>query len=60
MKRLVLAVLCLVAPSAHAGMLNSASFFTSVPTLDEVGLGVLIALVAGVAGWVVRKRSGRR
>ena len=41
-------------------MLNSASFFTSVPTLDEVGLGVLIALVAGVAGWVVRKRSGRR
>ena len=32
----------------------------SVPTLDEVGLGALIALVAGVAGWAVRKRSGRK
>ncbi|MBK6804184.1 MAG: IPTL-CTERM sorting domain-containing protein [Betaproteobacteria bacterium] len=35
-------------------------FVASVPTLDEVGLGALIALVAGVAGWAVRKRSGRK
>ncbi|MBP8139580.1 MAG: IPTL-CTERM sorting domain-containing protein [Burkholderiales bacterium] len=31
----------------------------SIPTLDEVGLGALIALVAGVAGWAIRKRSRR-
>ena len=36
---------------------NGAVFFQSVPTLDEVGLGVLIALVAGVAGWAVRRGS---
>ena len=30
---------------------------SSIPTLDEIGLGALIALVAGVAGWAVRRRS---
>lgn len=34
--------------------------FQAVPTLDEIGLGALIALVAGVAGWSVRKRAGRK
>lgn len=39
---------------------NALAFvYSPVPTLDEVGLGVLIALVAGVAGWAVRRR-GRR
>ena len=48
-------------PSAPAAaQANDFVFLESVPTLDEVGLGLLIALVAGVAGWVVRKRSGRR
>lgn len=47
----------LSAGSAWAGM-NGMIFF-AVPTLDEVGLGALIALVAGVAGWAVRKRTHR-
>jgi len=55
MRRLVLVALGLVAPAAHA--VNDGFFFQSIPTLDEVGLGLLIALVAGVAGWAVRRRS---
>jgi hypothetical protein len=47
-----------VAAPAWAGM-NGAVFFNAIPTLDEVGLGLLIALVAGVAGWAVRRRSRR-
>lgn len=34
-------------------------FVAPVPTLDEVGLGALIALVAGIAGWAVRGRNRR-
>lgn len=34
-------------------------FVAPVPTLDEVGLGALIALVAGIAGWAVRRRNRR-
>jgi hypothetical protein len=60
MKRIGLVVLAGVAPHAYGGSFNAVSFLASVPTLDEVGLGLLIALVAGVAGWAVRKRSGRR
>jgi hypothetical protein len=46
---------------AWAGGTNGSFFlsFQAVPTLDEVGLGALIALVAGVAGWVIRRRSRR-
>ena len=44
--------------AAIAGQ-NGMVFFQSVPTLDEIGLGVLIALVAGVAGWAVRRGSGK-
>ena len=54
------ALVVLLAPvPALAGGTNSANFFVGVPTLDEVGLGVLIALVAGIAGWAVRRRSRR-
>jgi len=60
MKRLELAVLGLFAPGAFAGGFNAVSFVSSIPSLDEIGLGLLSALVAGVAGWAVRKRSGRR
>ena len=56
MKRSVLVSLLFVAPFAQAGI-NDGFFFQSVPTLDEVGLGLLIALVAGVAGWAVRRKS---
>ena len=37
----------------------SAFLYAPVPTLDEAGLGALIAVVAGVAGWALRRR-GRR
>ena len=60
MKRLQLALLYLFAPSVFAGGFNAVSFVSSIPTLDEIGLGLLIAVIAGVAGWAVRKRSGRR
>jgi len=60
MKRLALVALALAAPCAYGGSFNAVSFLASIPTLDEVGLGLLIALVAGVAGWAVRNRSGRR
>jgi len=56
MKRSVLVALGLVAPVAHAGI-NDGFFFQTIPTLDEVGLGLLIALVAGIAGWAVRRKS---
>ena len=50
--------LAFVVTPAFAGF-NAASFLQSIPALDEIGLGVLIALVAGVAGWALRRR-GRR
>ena len=57
----IAAVAVAAAASAPAwALLNNAFVFHQVPTLDEIGLGVLIALVAGVAGWAVRKRSGRK
>jgi len=59
MNRCVIAgILAAVAAPAHAGT-NGLSFLSSVPTLDEVGLGALIALMAGVAGWAVRRRTRR-
>lgn len=36
---------------------NNLIFLTSIPTLDEVGLGALIALVTAAAGWAVRWRN---
>ena len=48
-----------VAVPAWSAVNGSAFVQASIPTLDEVGLGALIALVAGVAGWAIRKRSRR-
>jgi hypothetical protein len=59
MKLTAMATLAALSAPAVAGQLNGAVFFSSIPALDEVGLGLLIALVAGVAGWAVRRR-GRR
>jgi len=56
MKRALAAAVATLAAPAMAGI-NSGSFFASIPALDEVGLGILIALVAGAAGWAVRRRS---
>jgi len=54
-----LVALIFVTTPAWSAFNGSAFVQTSIPTLDEVGLGALIALVAGVAGWAVRKRSRR-
>jgi hypothetical protein len=59
MDKRVLAVLpATTAVNAWAGQ-NAAFFFQSVPTLDEIGLGALIALVAAAAGWAARRRNRR-
>lgn len=47
-------VLSAVALPAWAGA-NGLVFLTEIPTLDEVGLGALIALMGAVAGWSVRR-----
>lgn len=60
MVRIATFVVAAAASTPAWALLNNAFVFQAVPTLDEIGLGVLIALVAGVAGWAVRKRSGRR
>ena len=57
-KRALAGVLAGTASRAWAGE-NGSIFFHSVPTLDEVGLGALIALVAAAAGWAVRRRHRR-
>lgn len=54
--RSVLIAILLTASSAGWAGTNNAVFL-AVPTLDEVGIGVLIAMVAGVAGWSVRRRE---
>ena len=52
------AVLAAAPGIAFAGLVaNSVNFLLSVPTLDEVGLGGLIAVTAGVAGWSLRRRK---
>lgn len=56
MLRLAFALLALATTPAWA---NDAIFLTAVPTLDEVGLGALIAVVAAAAGWAVRRRRRR-
>lgn len=58
--RTLVAVAAAVAATPAAALANNAFFFTQVPTLDEVGLATLIALVAGVAGWAARQRSKRK
>lgn len=59
MRNLATAILAasLAAP-ARAGT-NSLVFLNAIPTLDEIGLGTLIALVAAAAGWAVRRRHRR-
>ena len=40
--------------------MNDLLFLSSIPTLDEVGLGLLIGLVCAVAGWAMRHRNRRK
>lgn len=58
--RLMLAMVAAAVAAPAAALSNNAFFFVQVPTLDEVGLATLIALVAGVAGWAARQRSKRK
>ncbi len=51
-----LALICVAAPAWSA---FNGGAFVQIPTLDEVGLSALIALVAGVAGWTLRRRNRR-
>ncbi len=44
-----------ISTAALAGVNNAV--FLQVPTLDEVGLGVLIAIMGGAAGWAIRRRN---
>ena len=54
---LVIAGLSVLSGTAWAGATVALPPFVNVPTLDEAGLAVLVALVAGVAGWAVRRRA---
>ncbi|HVJ73983.1 MAG TPA: IPTL-CTERM sorting domain-containing protein [Casimicrobiaceae bacterium] len=58
MARLALGLFALAAAPAMA-QFNEAIFFQAIPTLDEIGLGALIAIVAAAAGWAIR-RSKRK
>ncbi|MCC6377740.1 MAG: hypothetical protein IT519_02885 [Burkholderiales bacterium] len=58
--RILLALVLATIVTPVSAQANSAFFLVQVPTLDEVGLGALIALVAGAAGWAARKHSKRR
>jgi hypothetical protein len=59
MTRLILAVAASLLAAPALAQFNQLNFLQSVPTLDEIGLGALIALVGGVAGWAIR-RSRRK
>ena len=49
-------LLAMISVAASAGMVNSAAFVT-VPTLDDVGLFLLIGLVGTVGGWLARRKK---
>ena len=53
-----------LAAGIAAALAASTAFATQIalhpvaaPTLTEVGLGALVVILAGVAGWVIRKRK---
>ena len=54
-RRLLAIAVAAFSTTAWAGVAKGG--ISSIPTLDEIGLGALIALVAGVAGWAVRRGS---
>lgn len=52
------ALLAMASSSASAGMVNSVVFVSMpVPTIDDLGLFVLIGAVGAVGGWIVRRRK---
>ena len=56
MKAIVIAALFASSFSAVAQS-NSVIFVSSIPTLDDLGIVGLIALVGVVGGWLARRRK---
>jgi hypothetical protein len=55
------AVLALLAAALPAqAQFNELILLRAIPTLDEVGLGVLIGLVGAAAGWAIGRRNRRK
>jgi hypothetical protein len=57
MKRLITAV---VASLVTLPVMAAMPVSTGVPALDEGGLVTMVTLVGLAAGWVARKRSGKK
>ena len=60
MRRLALALAGLAAALPVHAQFNELMILSSIPTLDEVGLGVLIGLVGAAAGWAIGRRNRRK
>lgn len=60
MRRLAAAFALLVASAPASAQFNELLILSSIPTLDEVGLGVLIGLVGAAAGWAIGRRNRRK
>jgi len=60
MRRLAAAVAIFVASAPVSAQFNELLILTQVPTLDEIGLGVLIGLVGAAAGWSIGRRNRRK
>jgi len=60
MRRLAFAWVALAAALPARAQFNELLILSSIPTLDEVGLGVLIGLVGAAAGWAIGRRNRRK
>jgi hypothetical protein len=58
--RALVALAMLAAAAPARAQFNELLLLSSIPTLDEVGLGVLIGLVGAAAGWAIGRRNRRK
>lgn len=49
--------LLLVAIASEASAQSNTLAFATIPTVDDVGLVVLVVMVGVVGGWIVRRRK---